>query len=189
MGPYAIAFVEAVAKLPESADRFDKALVEAAINAYNALEKRTDEKAFVDKALFDKFQKVRSEYNVDVVTNLINHLFSMDNCQRSFDVLKEARAAYLALTDAERALVTNGSLIETKTEELAAAMGKEIDFNLTYAEHFPEDQPPQDDPGEQDPPAPQPKTWVIVLIVALSVVAAGAIAVVVVVLIKKKKRV
>ena len=192
MGPYAIAFVEAVAKLPETVDRFDKALVETAINAFNALAKRADEKAFVDQSLFDKFEQARSAYNVDVVTDLINHLFSMDNCKHSFDTLKAARAAYLALTDAERALVTNGSVIDQKIAELTASMGKEIDFNLTYEAHFPEEeqQPPAEEtPNEGETPVP-PKTdvWMIVLIVSLSVLAAGAIASVVVIFIKKKKR-
>ncbi len=190
MGPYAIAFVEAVAKLPETADRFDKAVVEAAINAYNALNNRADEKAFVAQSLIDKFQKARSEYNVDVVTNLINHLFSMDNCKHSFDTLKAARAAYLALTDAERAAVTNASVIDAKIAELTASMGREIDFNLTYEEHFPEtEQPPVEEPnGGEEPVPPKTDVWVIVLIVSLSVLAAAAIAVGVVLFIKKKKR-
>ncbi len=193
MGPYAIAFVEAVAKLPETVDRFDKQLIETAINAFNALEKRADEKAFVAQSLIDKFQKARSEYNVDVVTDQINHLFSMDNCKHSFDTLKAARAAYLALNDAERAAVANASVIDAKITELTASMGKAIDFNLTYEEHFPEaEQPPVvEDPNgnTMEPPVP-PKTDVgmIVLIVALSVLAAAAIAVGVVLFIKKKKR-
>ena len=42
-GKYALAFMEAVYRLPESVDRFDNLLVEAAINAYNALEGHAEE--------------------------------------------------------------------------------------------------------------------------------------------------
>ena len=150
-GSFALAFIEAALKLPEVADRFDKALIDAAINAYNALESRADELKSVDPALIEHFKKVRAEYNISVVENKIARLFDMAKTEFSFERLKEARAAYLALTADEQARVTNASVIDTKIAELAAVMGvEEIDFTKTYAENLPEE------PEVVDPPVAQP---------------------------------
>jgi hypothetical protein len=184
-GSFALAFIEAALKLPEVADRFDKALIDAAINAYNALEGHADELASVDVKLIEHFKKVRAEYNVSVVENKIARLFDMAKTEFSFERLKDARASYLALTADEQARVSNASLIDTKVAELAAAMGiEEIDFTKTFAENLPVTPPP--------PPPPPPvayNTLKIVLIVTGSVIAVAAIAVAILVFIKKKRTV
>ena len=181
MGPKAIAFIEAVKKLPEVADRFDAALIEAAINAYNALMADNVEKETVDASFITKFKKARSEYNVSVVENKINHLFDMYNNKYSFDILKDARASYLALSEEERALVSNAAVIEAKIQQLAAAMGKTPDFSLTYEAHFPEEEPTPD-------PVPETEndSWKVIVIVCASVAGVAIIGVGVFFFLKKK---
>jgi hypothetical protein len=186
-GRYALAFINAAKKLPEVADRFDKALIEAAINAYNALVTRKDELAQVDTALVEHFMKVRSEYNVSVVENLINHLFDMDKSEYSFEKVKAARAALQALTADEQAGVSNAAVLSTKVEELTAAMGVEVDFTKTFAQHYP-DEPTVTPPDDQEPDTDDNGSTVIVVIVCVSVVVLAAVAVVVVWLLKKKKK-
>ena len=180
-GPYALAFIEAVKKLPQTLDRFDEALINAAINAYNALDGKTDEMAFVDSSYVEKFKTARSEYNVSVVENMIAHLFDMDNSEYSFNLVKDARGAYLALTEAERADVENATRLETKTSELSTAMGKELDFSKTYAEHFPEE------PPVENPPEDGGDVWLVVIIVSASVIVAAAVCVGVVIFLKKRR--
>ena len=188
-GPYAMAFINAVNKLTDDVDRFDRINVEAAINAYNALENKPEELAQVDAEIIARFEALTVKFHVDVVEDLINHLFDMYNSEHSFNSLKEARAAYLALTDAERALVSNGSVIEEKITELTAAMGKTPDFELTYEDHFPEDPGTGGEPGtEPGTGEPEPSNaGVIVLIVVISVLVVGGAAAGVVIFLKKKK--
>ena len=150
-GPYAVAFMEAVFKLPDSIDRFDRLLMEAAIGAYNALQGHSEELEFVDNAYLEKFFKARSAYNVDVVTALIAHLFDMDATKYSFEKVKEAHDAYHALTEEEKALVVGADTLQTKIKELSVAIGRDIDFSLTYEEHFPEKQPDETDPIDPEP--------------------------------------
>jgi len=186
MGPLAITFIDAVNKLPSVATRFDDALIEAAINAYNALVDNTEEMAFVDASFVEKFNKARSEYNVSVTENKINHLFDMDNSKYSYDIVKDARASYLALTDSERALVTNSAVLDQKIADLALAMGVTLDFSKTYEEHFATEQPEDEEPPVDEEPPAGLDAWVIILIVAGSVIAAGAIAFGVMMFLKKK---
>ena len=182
-GKYALAFIEAAKKLPEVADRFDKKLIDAAINAYNALEGREDEMATIDPALINRFLVARSEYNISVAENKIAHLFDMDRSEYSFEMVKDARAFFLSLTSEEQAKVANAAVLTQKIEELTAAMGKTPDFDKTFAEHYPteENTPTPDTPNTPDTPddteAPEEgmPVWAIILIVVGSVlVLAGA---------------
>ena len=188
MGSYAITFVDAVNKLPEVATRFDGAVVSAAIDAYNALVERADELAFVDEALVEKFNQARSEYYVDVAEGLIAKLFGMYNNEYCFNLVKEARASYLALSDEEQALVSNGAILAEKITALTAAMGVEPDFTKTYSSHFATDEPVVDNPGENDPTDDNNNggTLTIILIVvgAVVVLAGAAVALA---LVKKNK--
>ena len=180
MGPYAIAFIEAVNKLPETADRFDKSVVDSAINAYNALAIKAEELKLVDESLIERFNKARTEYNVSVAENKIKHLFGMYNDEYSFELLKDARATYLALTDAERALVSNGTVIDAKVAELSAAMGKTVDFSISYAEHF------VNDSGDLTPPDNPNASGKVAIIICASVLGAALIAAGVFFLLKAK---
>ena len=196
-GRFAKAFIEAVNALPEVTTRFDKALVDAAINAYNALETHEDEMAQVDQTLFDRFQVARTEYNVDNAQNKINHLFDLAKNEYSFNVVKEANDAFKVLTAEEKALVTNADKLTAKIEELNTVMGKTVDLSKTYAENFPESiVTPPIVPPTTDPTQPtQPTTPhgggndsnSTVLIVVIAVVAVAAIAAVAIVVMKKKK--
>ena len=186
MGAAAISFIEAVKRLPETADRFDEKLINQAIKTYNALVDKEDMK-LVAQEYVDKFMAARSQYNVSVAENKINHLFDMANGKYFYDKVKDARETYLALTDAERAAVSNASVLDTKIAELAAAMGKELNFELNYEDYFPADVPDDPtDPGDNDNKGPN----VVPIIIG---VIAGAVAVIaiaglgVTVLLKKKK--
>ena len=186
-GPYALAFINAVKKLPAVVDRFNKALVDAAIGAYNALERHEDELAQVDTALIERFHAACSEYNISVVENKINHLFDMYNSEYSFELVKDARASYLALTEEEKKQVDNAATLDEKIAELATAMGKELDFSISYADHFKVEEP--DDPGVTPPvvepkPAVDPIVIVVIAVAAVLLIGAG---VVTVILLKKKK--
>lgn len=189
MGPYAIAFIDAVNKLPEVADRFDVALIEAAINAYNALEGRSDAD-YIGDELLERFYKARREYNVSVAENKINRLFDIDNSKYSFDLVKDARATYLALTDAEKDMLTNALTLENKISDLTAAMGVNPDFSITYEEHFPDVPDTPTDPGDSTPD-PEPDKGdngmvKIVIVVASSVVGAAIVALAIVIFMKKR---
>ena len=189
VGPYALAFIEAAEALPETADRFDKALIGAAVTAYNALLDRPDEMANVDPALIEHFLTVRSQYNVSVAENKIAHLFTMAKNEYSFEKVKDARTFYLALSETEKAEVSNADRLETKLAELTAAMGMEPDFSKTFKEHYPDVPGDEPDPGTDPEPKPDSNVGTIILIVAISVVAVAAIAVGVILVIKKKRTV
>lgn len=186
-GKYADAFMEAVSKLPTEVDRFDTLLVNAAINAYNALMAHAEEKVFVDAAVFTTFENVRRAYNVDVVESKIAHLFDMDKLEYCFNNVKDAKQAYDALSAEEKALVSSAAVLETKIADLNKLYGKTVDFSLSYAENIGvenEDVPPVD-PQESEK---GPVVWVIVLIVSGSVLVLGGAAAVAVILIKRKKK-
>ena len=205
IGKYALAFINAVNKLPEKADRFDKKLIDAAINAYNALEGKGEDK-FIDAALVERFEKARSEYNVSVAENAIAHLFDMDKSEFSFERVKTAKALFDALTADEQAAVSNAQRLTDKIEELGAVMGVAPDFTKTFAAHYPEENtptvPPEKDPEDTtDAPTPpdetEPKPWLIAIIVVASVltvavvvvaVVAGVTFLVVAIIKKSKKR-
>ena len=184
-GPGILAFVEAVKKLPTDITRFDGALVSAAINAYNALSDA--EMANVDEAYINRFTEARRAYNASVVINRINHVFDMYNSEYAYNTLKSAVASYEALTAEEKALVTNASALETKKAELAEKMGKELDFNLSYADYF----PASEDNGNEgtDDTTNKGNAWVIVLIVIAGVAVLAAAAALTFVFIGKKKTV
>jgi hypothetical protein len=188
MGPFAIAFINAVNKLPEKVDRFAVAVIEEAIGAYNALENKAEELKFVDESYITKYLAACSDYNVSVVENKINHLFDMYNSAHSFNAVKDAREAFLALSAEEQARITNGAVLDQKIADLKTAMGKELDFSLTYEDHFKADD--GDDPVDPpviNPPAEGPDLIVIICIVAGGVLLVAAGVVVALVLLKKKK--
>jgi hypothetical protein len=185
VGKYALAFINAVKKLPEVVDRFNKALVDAAINAFNALEGREQELADIDPALITRFEKARTEYNVSVVENLIAHLFDMDKSEYSFELVKNARASFMALTEDEKALVSNAATLTAKVEELASVMGVELDFDRSFADHFPE---PGGENTEPNPPVEGNGMIVTIIIIAAAILVVAAATVVVTTVIIKKKR-
>ena len=181
-GPNILAFVEAVENLPTDISRFDSALINAAINAYNGLSKTEMEQ--IDEAYINRFIEARRTYNVRVVENEINHVFDMYNSEYAYNTLKSAVASYEALSAEEKDLVSNAAVLETKKAELAEKMGKTLDFSLSYADYFPADDNNGSDnePGDDTPN----NGWVIAVIVSVSVVALAAAAAVVIILLKKK---
>ena len=181
-GKYATDFIEAVHKLPESVDRFDKVVVEAAITAYNALEVHKDEKIFVDASIIAKFERIRTQYNVDVVEGKLAALFGMYNTEYHFNLLKDATEAYNALTDYEREFIANPEILAEKKAELSSAMGVEVDFSLSYADQFVEKEvnDTEEDDGKSSALLP-------IIIIAVSVIAVASGAAAVVIILKKKK--
>ena len=170
-------------------DRFDKLLVNAAINAYNALMGHAEEKTFVDDSVFTAFETARRAYNVDVVEAKIAHLFDMDKLEYCFNNVRDAKKAYDALTAEEKALVTNASVLEEKITALNELYGKTVDFNLTYAENLGEENQGGTDITPSDPlPGPRIETWVIVLIAVGGVLVLGGAVTVTVILIKRKRK-
>jgi len=186
MGSYAIAFVNAVNKLPEVATKFDGATVSAAIDAYNALVDRVDELAFVDAALIERFNTVRSEYYVSVVEDKIEKLFGMYNNEYCFNIVKDARESFLDLTEAEQGMVANGAVLNEKIAALTAAMGVTPDFSKTYSEHFATEEPPVNDPNGNGS-ASNNDTLVLILIIAGAVIVLAGAGVVTFIIIKRKK--
>ena len=188
-GKYAVDFMEVVNKLPTNVTRFDKTLVDVAVTAYNALMANTDQLQYVDEAYFTTFEKARTAYNVDFVTDKIAHLYDMDKLEYCFNNVKEAKKAYDALSASDKALVTNADVLAQKIEELNEVYGKVVDFNLAYKENVGVEQTP-DDPnngGDNNEEPAGMKTWVIVLIVVGSVAVLAGGAFVTVKLLGKKK--
>jgi hypothetical protein len=109
----------------------------------------------------------------------------MYNTEYCFNQLKDVFTEYNALTEEERASVKNPEVIDAKLAELTAAMGTEIDFSLTYAEHFPED---PEDPVEPPVITDPDNILTIVLIIAAAVIVIAGIAVALVVVLKKKQK-
>ena len=184
-GKYAIAFNEAVAKLPENIDRFDKLLMDNAIVAYNALMSRPDEKAFVTDETMERFATLRIAYNVNVTTAKIARIFDVDNSEYTYNLIKDARASYLALSDAEREMIANAEVLDTKIDELAKAMGCELNFDLTYGEHFATVDP---EPPHDDPPAEDNGLVTVIIVICACALGAAAIAVAIVLILKNKKK-
>ena len=186
-GKYAVAFIDAVKALPEVADRFDSLAVENAILTYNALLAHKDELVYLTDELLERYNKAVDEYYVDIAEDKIAHLFDMAMNEYSFNVVKEARATYNSLTDAQRQKVANADRLNAKIEELSEVFGTEINFELNYEDNLPE--PIEPPTGGDDPAEPNDglDAWVIVLIcVGAALVLAGAAAAVVVVLKKRK---
>ena len=197
IGKFAKAFIDAAKLLPETATRFDKALIDAAINAYNALETRNDELAMVDQALIAHFNKCRSEYYASVAENKIAHLFDLDNSEYAFEIVKDASATFQALTAEEQAMVSNADKLTAKIEELKSAMGMDVDFSKTYAEHFPQqggddvpDTKPTDPTGTDQIGKTDPdglSTGMIIVIVCVAVVVVAGVVLALILVNKKKK--
>ena len=196
-GKYALAFIEAVKKLPTVVDRFDKALITAAINAYNALEGKGEDK-FIDAALVERYKKACSEYNVSVMENEINHLFDMDRSEYSFNLVKAAKAMFDGLSAEDKALVTNADKLTAKIEELTAVMGVTPDFTQTFAEHYPEANTggngttePEDTTDVTEPNGDDTGLdliYIILIAVGATVVVAGIVVGVVLIIKNNKKR-
>ena len=194
-GKYAVDFINAVSKLPENIDRFDKNLINAAINAYNALLGHPEETQFVDDSVFTFFENARKAYNVDVVMDKIDHLFDMDKLEYCFNNVKDAKLAYDALTAEEKALVTNASVLEEKIADLNELYGKTINFNLSYSDYVEtpvNPNAPGSDVNDNNTTTETTeesgvKAWVVVVIVISSVLALGGATVLTVILIKKKR--
>lgn len=202
-GQYAIAFEDAVNALPAETtheDRINKAyktLMETAITAYNALAGHAEEMQYVGEETFTRYFAALKAYKVSTVENLIAHLFDMFADEHSYSSVKQAVLAYEALTTEEKALVSNTERMETGVQKLSAAMGKELDFSLEFADYY--KAPDNVDPpvGDDTPPAPvepeQPgepeksKTWVVVLVVSLAVLVLAGVGVTVFVILKKKR--
>ena len=184
-GKYALAFIEAVYRLPENVDRFDRLLVEEAINAYNALAAHVDEKAYIDDATVAKFERLCTEYNVDVVEGKIARLFGMYNNEYSFNILKDATLSYLALTEEERAMVETADVLEAKKVELALAMGVVVDFSKTYNDHFAKEEGPTEPPTDDKK---DNKVLIVVIIIIASLAVAGGAGAAVFFFLKKKNQ-
>ena len=189
-GKFAVDFMEAVKKLPAVVDRFDKTLVDVAVTAYNALMAHPEEVEFVAESYFATFEAARSAYNVDYVTDKISNLYDMDKLEYCFNSVKEAKKAYDALSDADKALITNAALLEEKIAQLNELYGKTVDFNLSYQENVGVEGEPEN-PGENKPieqPEGGLEAWVIIVIVVAAVLVLAGGAAVTVVLIKKKQQ-
>ena len=186
MGAYAIAFINAVKKLPEVATRFDGELVSVAIDAYNALVDRTNEISLIDEAFVAKFNQARSEYYVDVTENKIAKLYGMYNNEYCFNMVKDARASYLALTAEEQGRVANGAILEEKIAALTAAMGVTPDFTKNYADHFETNVPGEDSGNDSSDIKDGGNTLVVILIIAGAVIVLAG-AGVAIILVKKSK--
>jgi hypothetical protein len=188
MGPNVIAFLEAVKKLPEVVDRFDAKLIEDAITAYNKISGKETEMAYVSEVYLLKFSEARSQYNVSVVENKLAHLFDMDMTKVCFDFIKDARASFLALTEAERAVVANASVLDTKLAELNTVWGREVNLDLTYEENLPSTNP-EPPAGGGDDDSKGLDTWVLIAIIGGVVLVVAVVAVAVILVNKKKKQI
>ena len=135
----------------------------------------------VDAAYLDKFTAARRAYNACVVEYQISRVFDMYNSEYSYNLLKSVIASFESLSEEEKALVSNASVLDTKKAELAEKMGKTLDFNLSYSDYFPV---AEDDGNNGTPDANN--GWVTILIVGVSVIALAAAAAVVLLLLKKK---
>ena len=186
-GKYAVDFMDAVNNLPAEVDRFDKNLVDIAVTAYNALMAHPEELEFVADTYFATFESARSAYNVDFVTDKIAHLYDMDKLEYCFNNVKAAKQAYDALSEEDKALVTNAAVLTEKIAELNAIYGKVVDFNLTYKENVGTEETPNEPNDKNEEPKDGVKTWVVVLIVVGSVLVLAGGAFVAITFVRKNK--
>ena len=187
MGADVIAFIEAIEKLPEVVDRFNAKLIENAITAYNKISGKPSEMAYVDSSVIAKFNEACSQYNVSVVENKLAHLFQMDKTEYCFNLIKDAKASYDALTAAEKAMVANASVLNEKIAELNTAWGKEVDLSATYADNLPKVEPTPDPAPPVDDDPKGLSIGVIIAIAAAGVVVLAGAGVAVWFFLKKKK--
>ena len=180
-GRYVIDFIAAMEALPATIDRYAVSQMEAAITAYNMLMANWDEVISSDEKLVNDLIAIYSRavvvYHVDTVTHIIAKLYDMDATSYSYNALRSAFEAYNALTDEEKALVTNASILDTKLADLEREMGQKVDFSKEFEDY--------DLGGDDDP------TNNLALIISLSVVGGvlviGAAVFVTLWLLKKKK--
>ena len=105
----------------------------------------------------------------------------MYNTEYHFNLLKEATAAYNALTDYEREFIANPEILTEKKAELSAAMGVEVNFANSYADHFVKEETADNEEDEGN------SAGLIIIIIAAAVIAVGGAAAAVIVTLKKKK--
>ena len=132
-----------------------------------------------------RFEVARRQYNISVAERKISQLFDIDNSEYSFNKVKDARATYLALTDEEKAGISNYDVLENKISDLCAAMGLNPDFSKEYKDHFPEEPDAPSEPPADPEPSDKIDGLVIAIIIIASAIAVTA-AVVVVIIFKKK---
>ena len=135
-GAYAVAFINACAQLPrDSATRFDSQAILNARSAYNVLLRYAQELATVDKDIIDNFLRLEKMYNADVVVYAISNIFEVDNCEYTYNAIRDAWLAYGELTSEEKALVTNSAVLDSLVAELGKLMPGEFDLNKEYSEY------------------------------------------------------
>ena len=138
-GRYAIEFIAAMEALPKTVDRFATAEINNAITAYNMLMSHWNEMLDDDEALINgliaQYNQAIVAYHVDTVKHVIDKLYAMDATAYSYNALRSAFEAYNALTDEEKALITNAGVLESKLADLETAMGQTVDFSKEFEEY------------------------------------------------------
>ena len=138
-GRYVIDFIAAMEALPDTIDRFAVSQMEAAINAYNMLMAHRDEIIASDEAFINEliatYNRAVVAYHVDTVMHIIAKLYDMDATAYSYNALRSAFNAYNALTDEEKALVTNAGILDSKLADLEREMGQKVDFSKEFEEY------------------------------------------------------
>lgn len=182
MGKYAIAFIDAVKALPDNVDRFAGAAMGNAITAYSFIMANQDELQYVDGEIMARFLQARRLYNADCVSYAIRKLYAMDATEYSYNALRNATEMYNALSDEEKLLVANASVLSTKLDDLKAALNVEsIDFTKDFS-YYVSPEGPVEEPADNAN---------LTLIICLSCVGGAlviAAAVVTPILVIKKKR-
>ena len=136
-----MAFLAAYEKLPSGniATRFDADAIINARTALNALS--ASERAELDPAKVARFESLEKTYNADVVSYAITRIFDVDRSEYSYNLIRDVFKSYNALTEEEKSLVTNYSVLQGKLSDLRNEMANEIDFNKDYSEYtFPSEE-------------------------------------------------
>lgn len=140
-GANVLAFLAAYEKLPSGniATRFDADAIINARTALNALS--ASERAELDPAKVARFESLEKTYNADVVSYAITRIFDVDRSEYSYNLIRDVFKSYNALTEEEKSLVTNYSVLQGKLSDLRNEMANEIDFNKDYSEYtFPSEE-------------------------------------------------
>lgn len=132
IGRYAYLFNEACKNIPAVVSWKDKQLLDDIEYYYNLLLKDSTELENASEDAIATFLRALEMRNASLAERQIQCLYDVDASKYSYDRIRAAYKAYSSLTEAEKILVSNSSVLLQKISDLETEFGQSIDFSKEY---------------------------------------------------------
>lgn len=136
----------------------------------------------VPEEVLAKYRKAKEQLNASIVTRKLEQLYDVDNSKYSYDRIRDAYTAYAKLTEAEKVLVKNNSILFEKVSDLETILDEEIDFTREY------DTYKNAYKTVEEPTSTSSNTWIVILCSVLGAVLLIAAGIIGFVALKKKRK-